>query len=452
MVELGDVHVLELRAELARDHEGLDGPRAVHVDEQTHLGVVRVALLHARHLVVETRERMLARVAHGAAVAGERAVAAEVVPRLQADAAVLARIGRALVEYLARVDEHIDTGHIVVEVGLLTVLLVAYIVGHDLAAVVEREAAEAADKAGHGQVVRHAAANVEHLARLDLERAAHNLRLVVHRHVHHVAVDGQAHVVPQAVVQERAPVDHELIGLALVAQAELDDELALAEEHLDVAGVLVGRVLGKAVVVEQTVHLEGAHAEGDVEARRARIALRVQVGVAVLEGHGHLVEVDAAVGEVAALHLVVGPLVAHALEYVDDAILRVGLVDDVLDAAHEVGAYGDAAVDVRGRAAHVQLAVEVERVEEAHGLVAHDQLVNDDLDRLAVAAYLEIVPLEVVEQRAAADQRLAALLHRRAEVDTHEYAAVAQLDRHVVVVLRALAVEEERARVVGAKA
>ncbi|RNA34426.1 hypothetical protein BpHYR1_000894 [Brachionus plicatilis] len=136
-------------------------------------------------------------------------------------------------------------------------------------------------------------------------------------------------------------------------------------------GVLVGRVLGKAVMVEQTLELECAHAKADVEALRARVALRVQIGLAVFECHGHLVEVDAAVGQVAALDLVVGPLVTGALEYVDDAVLGERPVDHVLQASHEVGADGDAAVDVGGSAARVHLAVEVERGEQTGGLVAH---------------------------------------------------------------------------------
>ncbi|RNA34425.1 hypothetical protein BpHYR1_000893 [Brachionus plicatilis] len=122
VVHLGNVHVFHLRAEFARDLERTDGTRAVHVYGERQIGVVRVdPLLHPRHLVVETRERMLAGVAHGTAVAGPRTIAPKVVPRLKTGGAVLTRIGRAFVQYFARVDKNAYADHVVVSAGQGTV-------------------------------------------------------------------------------------------------------------------------------------------------------------------------------------------------------------------------------------------------------------------------------------------------------------------------------------------
>jgi len=174
--------------------------------------------------------------------------------------------------------------------------------------------------------------------------------------------------------------------------------------------------------------------------------------IPVLERHRHLVHVNTAVGQEALRHLIVRPLVSDALQDVYDAAVVHRPVNHVLDAAHEVGADQDAAVDVRRRAAHIQLAVEVERVEETSGGVAADELVHHHRDLLPVAADLDVVPLEVVQQAAALRERLADVLDSGAQVDARVDGAVAQLDGHVVVVLRALGVEEEGVALVGAEA
>ena len=155
--------------------------------------------------------------------------------------------------------------------------------------------------------------HIEHLARLNLERAPYYLRLIVNRDIHLVNAYRQTNVMPQSVIQAGAPVHHDLVLLGGVAQPERNVQGRLEQVHENVARVHVGGVLGEAVVVEAALLLKGPHAKADVEALGARVPLGVQMGVVVLEGHGHEIQVDAAVGEEALGDAVVGPLVAHAL-------------------------------------------------------------------------------------------------------------------------------------------
>ncbi len=92
------------------------------------------------------------------------------------------------------------------------------------------------------------------------------------------------------------------------------------------------------------------------------------------------------------------------------------------------------------------------RVEERIGPIAAHELIHHHGDILPAASDLQIMPLKVVQQAAALGQRLANILDSRAQIDARVYGAVAQLYRHVVVVLGALGVEEQRVGLVGPEA
>ena len=112
---------------------------------------------------------MLTRVTHSATIARERAITSKIIPRLQTQAAMLTRIWRALVQNLARIYQHIHRRHIVIGVCLRTVIRRAHILGHHLATVVQSQAAKTAHKTGYRVIIGIPAANIEHLACLNLK-------------------------------------------------------------------------------------------------------------------------------------------------------------------------------------------------------------------------------------------------------------------------------------------
>jgi len=90
---------------------------------------------------------MFTRMTNCATIARVRAVTSKVIPRLQADTTVLARVWRTLVQHLTRINQDIHTRDQIQDVRLGTVVLGANVLWQNLPTIIELQASEATNEA-----------------------------------------------------------------------------------------------------------------------------------------------------------------------------------------------------------------------------------------------------------------------------------------------------------------